>query len=60
MEKSKEKNLGESEVLMKMTPPDLIHKDPAHVGFVQMGRNKKKKEKEAKSILQNSFYSQVL
>ena len=60
MEKSKETKLGESEVLIKMTPPVIIHKDPAPVGFDQMGRKKKKKEKEAKSILQNSFYSHVL
>ena len=46
MEKSKEKKLGELEVLIKMTPPVLIHKDPAPVGFVQMGRNKKKKEQK--------------
>ena len=44
-EKEKGKNLGQSEVLVKMTPPLGIHKDPVHGFFVLARQHKKKKKK---------------
>lgn len=43
-EKQKGKKLGESEVVVTMTPPVLIHNNPVQIHFVPMGQNKKKEK----------------